>query len=110
MSKRRWRNHSPAFKAKVAFAAVESEKALAGLAQQLDVHPNLISRWRAKLLESTADVLGAAASTPEPAIDVAVGRWTRYTSPAASRSGMITRRRSTQRDRCGGRALAVTAR
>ena len=34
MSKRPRRNHSPAFKAKVALAAVKGEKTLAELAQQ----------------------------------------------------------------------------
>ena len=37
MSKRPRRNHSPAFKAKVALAAVRGEKTLAELAQQFDV-------------------------------------------------------------------------
>ena len=46
MSKRPRRNHSPAFKAKVALAAVKGEKTLAELAQQYDVHPNLINQWR----------------------------------------------------------------
>ncbi len=72
MSKRPRRNHSPAFKAKVALAAVKGEKTLAELAQQFDVHPNLINQWRAKLLGSAADVFGAEASTPEPVIDVKV--------------------------------------
>ena len=73
MSKRPRRNHSPAFKAKVALAAVKGEKTLAELAQQFDVHPNLITQWRAKLLESAADVLGAEeTSAPEPAVDVKV--------------------------------------
>jgi transposase-like protein len=44
MSKRPHRNHSPAFKAKVALAAVKGEKTLAELAQQYDVHPNLINQ------------------------------------------------------------------
>ncbi len=72
MSKRPRRNHSPAFKAKVALAAVKGEKTLAELAQQYDVHPNLITQWRAKLLESAADVFGAEQAPPEPAIDVKV--------------------------------------
>jgi transposase len=72
MSKRPRRNHSPAFKAKVALAAVKGEKTLAELAQQFDVHPNLITQWRARLLEGAADVFGAESSTPEPAIDVTV--------------------------------------
>ena len=40
MSRRPRRNHTPAFKAKVALAAVKGEKTLAELAQQFDVHPN----------------------------------------------------------------------
>jgi transposase len=44
MSKRPRRNHSPAFKAKVALAAVKGEKTLADLVQQLGVHPNQINQ------------------------------------------------------------------
>ncbi len=72
MTKRTRRNHSPAFKAKVALAAVRGEKTLAELAQQFDVHPNLINQWRAKLLESAAEVFGAEAGRPEPVVDVKV--------------------------------------
>ncbi len=45
MTKRTRRNHSPAFKAKVALAAVKGEKTLAELAQQFDVHLNQITIW-----------------------------------------------------------------
>ncbi len=55
--------HSPAFKAKVALAAVKGEKTLArgggGGRQQCDVHPKLINQWRARLPEGAADVFGA---------------------------------------------------
>jgi len=47
MTKRTRRTHSAAFKAKVALAAaVKSERRLAELAQQFDVHPNRIARGR----------------------------------------------------------------
>ena len=72
MSKRPRRNHSPAFKAKVALAAAKGEKTLAELAQQYDVHPNLINQWRSRLLEGAADVFGAEPVTAEPAVDVTV--------------------------------------
>jgi len=72
MSKRPRRNHSPAFKAKVTLAAVKGEKTLAELAQQYDVHPNLINQWRARLLEGAADVFGAEPIAAEPAVDITV--------------------------------------
>jgi putative transposase len=59
MSRRPRRNHSPAFKAKVALAAVKGEKTLAELAQQFDVHPNQITTWRTQLLEGAAGVFGS---------------------------------------------------
>ena len=43
MSRRPRRNHTPAFKAKVALAAIKGEKTLAELAQLFDVHPNQIT-------------------------------------------------------------------
>ncbi|MDQ0839858.1 hypothetical protein QFZ54_003711 [Sphingomonas faeni] len=59
-------NHSSAFKAKVALAAVKREKALAELAQQFVVHPNQITILRGQLLEGAAGVLDwrAIASLP----------------------------------------------
>ena len=39
MTERPRRNHSPAFKAKVAAAAIKGEKTLIELAQDFDVHP-----------------------------------------------------------------------
>jgi transposase len=49
MTKRTRRNHTPAFKAKVALAAIKGEKTLAELAQQFDVHPNQITQWKGQL-------------------------------------------------------------
>ena len=72
MTKRTRRNHSPAFEAKMALAAVKGEKTLAELAQQYDVHPNLINQWRSRLLEGAADVFGADPTVAEPAVDVTV--------------------------------------
>jgi transposase-like protein len=49
MSRRTRRNHGPAFKAKVALAAVKGEKTLADLAQINEVHPTRITVWKAQL-------------------------------------------------------------
>ncbi|MFZ0571552.1 MAG: transposase, partial [Rhodomicrobium sp.] len=46
MSRRPRRNHSPAFKAKVALAAIKGERTIAQLADQFDVHPNQITAWK----------------------------------------------------------------
>ena len=71
MARRPRRNHSLAFKAKVAVAAIKGEKTLIGLAQDFDVHPNQIKQWRDQLLEGATGVFGATPrSEPEPAIDV----------------------------------------
>ena len=54
--------NSPAFKAKVALAAVKGEKRLAELAQQYDVHANQITAWKAQLAEDAVGLFGAEPS------------------------------------------------
>ena len=51
MTRRPRRNHSPAFKAKVAVAAIKGERPVIELAQDFDMHPNQIKQWRDQLLE-----------------------------------------------------------
>ncbi len=63
MTRRPRRNHTPAFKAKVALAAVKGEKTLAELAQQFDIHPNQITQWKAQLLDGAAGVFDSEASS-----------------------------------------------
>jgi transposase-like protein len=72
MTRRARRNHTPAFKAKVALAAIKGEKTLAELAQLFDVHPNQITNWKAQLLEGAAGVFGSGGAHPEvaPAVDL----------------------------------------
>ena len=50
--RRKRRNHSPAFKAKVALEALKEEKTLAQLAGEYDVHVNQIQTWRNNLKEN----------------------------------------------------------
>ena len=72
MSRRPRRNHTAAFKAKVALAALKGEKPLTELAQQFDVHANQITQWKSQLLEGAAGVFGgdAKAEPAEAAVDV----------------------------------------
>ena len=72
MTKRTRRNHTPAFKAKVALAAIKGEMTLAQLAEHFDVHPNQITTWKAQLEGGAADVFGSGGGNGValPAIDV----------------------------------------
>ena len=66
MSKRTRRNHTPAFRANVALAAVKGDKTLSELAAHFDVHPTQIAQWKAHLLERAASVIEAAPTLLHP--------------------------------------------
>ncbi len=56
--RRKRRNHTSNFKAKVAVAALKGDKTLAELAEQFDVHPNQITEWRRQLVGNADQVFG----------------------------------------------------
>jgi len=66
ISKRIRRNHSAAFKAKVALAAVKGDLTIAELAKRYDVHPNQIAQWKTQLLENASTAFGGNRPTTEP--------------------------------------------
>jgi len=70
MSRRPRRNHTPAFKAKVALAAIKGDRTLAQLAEHFDVHPNQITTWKAQLEGGASDVFGSDTAPSTPVIDV----------------------------------------
>lgn len=70
MSRRTRRNHSPAFKAKVALAAVKGDATLAELAKRFDVHANQIATWKEQLVASASNAFGGDAKGAEPPVDI----------------------------------------
>ena len=71
MSRRARRTHTPAFKAKVALAAIKGEMTLAQLAEHFDVHPNQITQWNRQLLDGAITIFGSDARVAaQRAVDV----------------------------------------
>ncbi len=70
MSKKPRRKHSPAFKAKVALAALAGDKTLAQLTQEFEVHQNQIVDWKKQLSERAAEVFGKPAEPESPPVDL----------------------------------------
>jgi transposase len=103
MARRTRRAHSPAFKAKVALAALKGEKTLAELAQHYDVHPNQITAWKGQLVDAAAGVFGSSGVSTDaaPAVDVKVfhakiGELTLendFLSGALSKAGLLSAKR-----------------
>jgi len=98
------RNHSAAFKAKVALAALAGDSTLAEFAQRFDVHANQITEWKRQLVANASEVFGGEAERRESAIDVKalhakIGQQAleldfvqrARTRPRAERKAMITR-------------------
>jgi transposase len=65
LTRRARRNHSPAFKAKVAIAAIQGTLTISELAKRFDVHPNQITQWKTQLLDSAAAVFGSISKADE---------------------------------------------
>ena len=101
MTRRARRTHSPAFKVKVAFAAIKGEKTLSDLAKQFDVHPHQITAWKAQLLDGAASVFGGDRGSAEPAVDLKelhakIGELTLqndFLSGALSKAGLLSAKR-----------------
>ena len=71
MTRRPRRNHSPAFKAKVALAAIKGEKTMVELAQEFDLHANQIKQWKDQLLEGASGVFDEGRKEDSaPAVDL----------------------------------------
>lgn len=100
MTRRKRRNHSPEFKAKVAIAALKGDKTLAELAQQFDVHPNQITDWKIQLVEHSAAAFGdkpARESGPDlQTMQAKIGQLTLendFLEKAPTKAGLLSARR-----------------
>src|SRR5262245_49640995 len=66
------RNHSPAFKSKVALAALRGDKTLSELSTDFGIHVNLIRQWKEQLVAGSATIFGPGTkpSGSEQAVDL----------------------------------------
>ena len=71
MPRRPRRNHSPAFKAKIALEAIKGEQPIIEIAERFEVHPNVITKWKRQLLEGAPGAFGAIEGDKPDAPDVA---------------------------------------
>src|ERR1700739_1359325 len=59
------RNHSPAFKARVALEAIRGEKTIAEIAAHHEVHPNQVTAWKSEVLHTLAGGFGGGVVSDE---------------------------------------------
>lgn len=61
------KKYSPAFKAKVALAALTSDKTMAELCSEFGVHQTQINKWKRELKDGAAGIFSAEVQTEEVA-------------------------------------------
>jgi transposase len=95
------RNHSAAFKARVALEAIRGEETLAELAQKHDVHATQIAAWKSELLQGAAGVFDDGKSKGEEKVDLdrlhaKIGQLTLendFLETALSKAGLLSARK-----------------
>ena len=61
------KSYSSKFKSKVAITALSGEHTIAEIAGKYNIHPNLVTQWKKKLLTSSADIFSTAREKKEAA-------------------------------------------
>ena len=72
------RKHSPAFKAKVALAALQGEETLAQLASRYQIHPSQIQAWKKTLAEGATGLFASEQKFQEKVKDAQLDRLYRH--------------------------------
>jgi transposase-like protein len=101
MSRRPRGNHTAAFKAKVALAAIKGEKTLAELAEQFDIHRNRLRSGRASCRRAPRGVSGrpgrqATAPVDLKALHAKIGKLTLendFLEGALTKAGLLCAKR-----------------
>ena len=74
MKRRKRRNHSPRFKAKVAVEAMKGNRTISQIADEFELHSNQVTGWKTQLREGIESIFETApekAPAPEPCEDIA---------------------------------------
>lgn len=95
------RNHSAAFKARVALEAIRGEETLAELAQKHDVHATQIAAWKSELLQGAAGVFDDGKAKGRQKVDLdrlhaKIGQLTLendFLETALSKAGLLSARK-----------------
>ena len=56
--------HSAAFKARIAMAALSGEKTLAELSSEFGIHPTMISTWKQELMRRASELFARGSKAP----------------------------------------------
>jgi putative transposase len=65
-SRRTRRTHSPAFKPRVALAALRDDKTMAELCKEFELHASQVIEWKRQLLQGAADVFAGGGQAAAP--------------------------------------------
>jgi transposase len=68
------KQHSPAFKARVALEALKAEETTAEIASRFEVHPSQVRTWKRALAEGAAGIFGGDSEREKEADQVLISQ------------------------------------